>query len=179
MKKPINHSGAAPSAHDDHLADALDYFRQGLSAEVWLNESVNIPFEEIAKASERVRRKFRKRGHFVFIGIDLAKPIRKENMKVRKKNMKAAEQFMTQCSKSIYVAATTLDRRIGQKCAWCSVLSPEEEALVHAISAVKDSYRHFYPRQCEHLDEFEKNYKGADASIAAFNGEADMQELES
>ena len=153
-------------------ADALSYLRHGLATNVWLHESANVPFEEIAKTSERVKRKFRKRGHFVFIGVDLAKPIRKENMK-------ATEQFMTRCSKSIYVAATTLNRWIGQKCAWCSFLSPEEEALVHAISAVKDSYRHNYPRQCEHLDEFEKNYKGADASMAAFEGEADMQELES
>lgn len=82
---------------------------------------------------------------------------------------------MTRCAKSIYVAATTLDRRIGQKCAWCSFLSPEEEALVHAISAVKDSYKRYYPLQCESLDEFEKNYKGADASIAVFNGEADLK----
>ena len=89
--------------------------------------------------------------------------------------MESKEPFMTRCAKSIYVAATTLDRRIGQKCAWCSFLSREEEALVHAISAVKDSYRYYYPRQCEHLDEFEKNYKGADASIAAFKGEADLK----
>lgn len=78
MKKPTNCSGAAPSAHDDHFVDALDYFRHGLSTNVWIHESVNITFEEIAKASERVKRKFRKRGHFVFIGIDLAKPINKE-----------------------------------------------------------------------------------------------------
>ena len=153
-------------------ADALSYLRHGLATNVWLNEAVCISPEELAKANKLFERKFRKRGHFVFIGVDLAKPIRKENMK-------ATEQFMTRCSKSIYVAATTLDRRIGQKCAWCSFLSPEEEALGHAISAVKDSYRHDYPRQCEHLDEFEKNYKGADASMAAFEGEADMQELES
>jgi len=91
--------------------------------------------------------------------------------------MKIKEQFMTRSAKSIYVAATTLDRRIGQKCAWQSYLSDEEGALVHAISVLKKSYRRHYPLQCAHLDEFEKNYKSTDASIAAFNGEADMEEI--
>lgn len=89
--------------------------------------------------------------------------------------MKPKEPFMTRCNKSIYVAALTLDRRIGQKCAWSSMLSDEEAALVHAISALKDSYKRDCPLQCERLDEFEKNYKGADASIAAFKGEADLE----
>ena len=90
--------------------------------------------------------------------------------------MKPKEPFMTRCDKSIYVAAITLDRRIGQKCAWSSFLSPEEETLVRAVGALKDSYKSDYPLQCEHLDEFEKNYKGADASIAAFKGEADLED---
>ena len=90
--------------------------------------------------------------------------------------MKTKERFMTRSAKSIYVAATTLDRRIGQQCAWQSCLTDEEGALAHAIGALKESYRRRYPLQCAHLDEFEKNYKGADASIAAFKGEADMEE---
>lgn len=52
---------------------------------------------------------------------------------------------MTRCEKYIYVAATTLDRRIGQKCAWCSFLSDEEVALAHAINAMKSSYKRHYP----------------------------------
>ena len=84
------------------------------------------------------------------------------------------EAHLPLVDQSIYVVARMVQRRIGQKCAWNSYLSPEEEALAHAASKLISKNTRQYPKQAAQLDEFERTYKDGDPSIAAFFGKADL-----
>ncbi len=85
-----------------------------------------------------------------------------------------SEPKLTYAEQSIYIIAKMVTRRIGQRCAWCSFLTPEEEALDKAAAALLKKYKQQYPEQATHLDEFERTFEGCDPSTAAFLGKADI-----